>query len=511
VSLVAAAVVLYLPFYLGFRSQAGAPFILPFLMQPTRLAQFLIIFGMPLLAVTAFLVTLAARQRFRHWQTGAGAAAALVMTLFVIMLVWTWLVAAGPEFGRVSGIADELGLSLPPRPGGALDLVWGLRAVVALLPSLLMARLGSPWLVLYLAGLLALVVMVLRTWVEAENPQISRIAQIEDDENDPQIRQIEGEDSVQAKADLNSSLDTRHSSLHQRSAVGSHFDLEALGAIDAPVDADWATRAAPFALLLVLTGVLLTLGPEFVYLRDNFGVRLNTTFKFYYQAWAMFGVAAVFGLDYLWATRRSAGSKAVAAIATAGYLALLAVALLFPIYAVNSRAAEYRGPAQSADGAPLERQPATLDGLAWMARYNPSEYDAILWLREQAALWRLQSPDGPPPVVLEAVGGQYSGYGRVSAGTGLPTVLGWPGHEWQWRGSDHPEPGRREPIVEQIYTTPDLGVVGFLLDQFDVAYIYVGDLEREQYGEAGLQKFSDALEVAFANDRVTIYRWQAAQ
>jgi uncharacterized membrane protein len=92
----------------------------------------------------------------------------------------------------------------------------------------------------------------------------------------------------------------------------------------------------------------------------------------------------------------------------------------------------------------------------------------------------------------------------------LPTVLGWPGHEWQWRGSDHPEPGRREPIVEQIYTTADIGVVGFLLDQFDVAYIFVGDLEREQYGEAGLQKFSDALEVAFANDRVTIYRWQAA-
>ena len=61
-----------------------------------------------------------------------------------------------------------------------------------------------------------------------------------------------------------------------------------------------------------------------------------------------------------------------------------------------------------------------------------------------------------------------------------------------------------------IYTTTDLGVVGFLLDQFEVAYIYVGDLEREKYGEAGLQKFADGLEVAFANERVTIYRWQPA-
>ena len=38
-------------------------------------------------------------------------------------------------------------------------------------------------------------------------------------------------------------------------------------------------RYLPFALLLILTAALLTLGPEFVYLRDNFGQRLNTTFK----------------------------------------------------------------------------------------------------------------------------------------------------------------------------------------------------------------------------------------
>jgi uncharacterized membrane protein len=524
VSLVVAAVVLYLPFYLGFRSQAGAPFILPFLMRPTRLAQFLIIFGMPLLAVTVFLLTLAARQRFRHWRTGIGAAAGLVVALVVIMLLWAWLVAAGPDFGRISGIANELGLSLPPHPGGAVEPGWGLRAVVALLPSLMVARLASPWLVIYLAGLLALVVMVLRTWVEGENPQISQIAQIEEvndpqigqiwpveEEEDPQISQIsqiEDKEIVDV-ASLNSSLVTPNSSLDLRSTVGgrrSSFDIDTLAATGAPPDIDWSTRAAPFALLLVLTGVLLTLGPEFVYLRDNFGVRLNTTFKFYYQAWAMFGVAAVFGLDYLWASRRSAVSRGVAVAATVAYVGMLAVALLFPIYAVNSRAAEYRGPARGVDGTPLERQPATLDGLAWIARYNPSEYEAIMWLRQQA-----EAIDGSPPVVLEAVGGQYSGYGRVSANTGLPTLLGWPGHEWQWRGSDHPEPGRREPIVEQIYTTLDLGQVSFLLDEFDVAYIYVGDLEREQYGEQGLAKFGDALEVAFANERVTIYRWQPAR
>jgi uncharacterized membrane protein len=261
----------------------------------------------------------------------------------------------------------------------------------------------------------------------------------------------------------------------------------------------------PFALLLILTGLLLTLGPEFVYLRDNFGVRLNTTFKFYYQAWVMFGVAAVFGLDYLLSLRRNTAERLAGGAATVAYVALLGVGLLFPVYAAQSRALEYRGAARDAAGEPLERQPATLDGLAALRRFNPSEYEALMWLLENAV-----TPGEPPPVVLEAVGGQYSAYGRVAANTGLPTVLGWPGHEWQWRGSDHPEPGRREAIVEQIYTATDLGVVGFLLDEFNVSYIYVGDLESGSYGLAGLEKFRERLEVAFTNDRVTIYRWQPA-
>ena len=98
----------------------------------------------------------------------------------------------------------------------------------------------------------------------------------------------------------------------------------------------------------------------------------------------------------------------------------------------------------------------------------------------------------------------------MAANTGLPTVLGWPGHEWQWRGSDHPEPGRREGLVEQIYTAADLNTIAPLLDELGVTYIYVGDLETGTYGAAGLEKFRDRLEVAFANDRVTIYRWQPA-
>ncbi|HID24560.1 MAG TPA: NAD-dependent epimerase/dehydratase family protein, partial [Planctomycetaceae bacterium] len=49
-------------------------------------------------------------------------------------------------------------------------------------------------------------------------------------------------------------------------------------------------------LLLVLTGALLTLAVEFVYLRDVFGTRMNTVFKFYFQTWALWGIAGAYGL-----------------------------------------------------------------------------------------------------------------------------------------------------------------------------------------------------------------------
>jgi uncharacterized membrane protein len=240
-------------------------------------------------------------------------------------------------------------------------------------------------------------------------------------------------------------------------------------------------------LLLILTGTLLTLGPEFVYLRDNFGQRLNTIFKFYYQAWVLFGVAALVGLDYLLRRARPAG-QVVAGI----YGLLLVLALFFPVYGVSSRAAEYAD-LYLYGGLP------TLDGVAHLSLRNPDEYAALQWLRQNA---------NPGAVVLEAVGVQYSAFGRVAAHTGLPTLLGWAGHEYQWRGNT-PEPAVREPAVQQIYTTPDWPTTANLLNQYGVDYIYLGSLEASTYGAQVYDKFAGRLEVAYANNSVIIYRWLA--
>jgi len=264
-------------------------------------------------------------------------------------------------------------------------------------------------------------------------------------------------------------------------------------------EAEEPASPLPFVLLLILTGSLLTIGPEFVYLRDNFGVRINTVFKFYYQAWVLFGVAAPFALFFLAQHFRRGVKVVLPLLAIGGYAVLFGMGLLFPLNGVPSRAAEFRGPADAP-----ERVPPTLNGLAHIQRYNAGEYDAIMWLRNNI--------EGNP-TILEAVGGQYSNFGRFSASTGLPTVLGWAGHQYQWRGSDTPEPAERDPAVADIYRAPawESGRAAEMLNKFDVELIVVGQLEQTAYGDngrlPGAEKFTDRLQVAYENSSVTIYRW----
>ena len=73
-------------------------------------------------------------------------------------------------------------------------------------------------------------------------------------------------------------------------------------------------------------------------------------------------------------------------------------------------------------------------------------------------------------VVLEANGDSYSEYERVSAMTGLPTIMGWYVHEWLWRG-DLADINAKIADVENIYTSTDEAHVKSLLEEYDISYI----------------------------------------
>ena len=140
----------------------------------------------------------------------------------------------------------------------------------------------------------------------------------------------------------------------------------------------------------------------------------------------------------------------------------------------------------------------TLDGIAHLEEAYPEDLAAIRWLRANV--------EGAP-VVLEATGGSYTYYGRISVHTGLPTLLGWGGHELQWRGN-YEEPGKREPDIEALYTSPDQGVTSSLLDKYDISYVYVGGLERRTYGitQPVLNKFDSLMDVVYQQGDVVIYQ-----
>jgi YYY domain-containing protein len=235
-------------------------------------------------------------------------------------------------------------------------------------------------------------------------------------------------------------------------------------------------NSSSFVLLLIALGALLIIGPEFLYLRDNFGYRINTIFKFYYQAWIVLSLAAAYGIVVL--LRNMRGRWDIPFIL--GVIILLGIGLTYPALSVFNKTNNFKPPFGY-----------TLDDFDRVQRENPDEAAAILWLRA--------APDG---VVAEAVGGAYSSYARISIYTGLPTVLGWGNHEGQWR--DQALQGSRQSDMETLYTTNDWVTTQDIINRYSIRYVFVGGLERSTY-HVNEEKFNRFLRPVFQQGNVTVY------
>lgn len=260
--------------------------------------------------------------------------------------------------------------------------------------------------------------------------------------------------------------------------------------------------------LLVFTGLLVLLGVEVFFLRDFLGggeyYRMNTLFKFFIQAWVIFGVAGAVLLRQLWRSSfdwrqpwRAAWQLSVPV--------LLFASLVYPLQATRVRID---------DRFPGPRPPVgTLDGLAYMTvgRFewpagSPIElkydYDAIRWLRANVP---------GTPVLAEAKIGYYREMGmRVAAYTGLPSVTGGLHQDEQHYPA---EVGQRHADMDEFWRTADPERAWALIEQYGIGYIYVGQVERITYGDQPLRKFEalaaqGRLEPVYENQQTKIYRVQ---
>lgn len=217
-----------------------------------------------------------------------------------------------------------------------------------------------------------------------------------------------------------------------------------------------------FAMVMGLCAIGLVLIPELVYVRDiyeNGNARANTMFKLTYQAYIMFGMTMAYiifrmlVISYRKFLKAAAGIALVCLIWTFGYFG----------NSVDSWFGEVKDPSKYQG----------LNATAFLETDFPEDAAGIRWLKKNIK---------GSPVVLEANGDSYTQYERVSAMTGLPTVLGWYVHEWLWR-NDVADLNTKSGDIELIYTSKDEKQVKELLEKYNISYIFTGACEREKYGE----------------------------
>ena len=142
--------------------------------------------------------------------------------------------------------------------------------------------------------------------------------------------------------------------------------------------------------------------------------------------------------------------------------------------------------------------PLSLDAHGPLVRRNKGDAAAIDWLLKNA-------PMGS--VLLEASGDPYSEFARMSAHTGIPTVLGWANHEGLWRarvGAEDPEVAERLAAVKLFYTTPDARVAWQVVQKYGVTHVVLGDMERRTYGNPATAGFSFLYPV-FISEGTAVY------
>lgn len=262
---------------------------------------------------------------------------------------------------------------------------------------------------------------------------------------------------------------------------------------------------AAFVAGLAAAGLFILYGVELFFIGDNYInylPRFNTFYKVSLQARIVLSVAAAVAAI---AVLRAASPR-VRPLLLASFGALLAASLVYAVIAVPGRA----------DGF------ARNGGFDYAARADPSGRALVRWLAGNAAgdavvveatgrRWE-RGGDGLPRLSDQQPRIEYGAVNRISVNTGLQAPSGWPGHQLQWRGAGaRPEIARRQRLVDRVYTAPGAEEALAALRELGAAYVVVGSLERERYGDGLMPPFATFLDTVFAVGDARVHRVPVAE
>ena len=271
---------------------------------------------------------------------------------------------------------------------------------------------------------------------------------------------------------------------------------------------------------MIFVALLLIIAPEIFYVRDIYTagyLRANTMFKFCFAAFIMLSVAMSYAVMRLFWIVTKKGTYSLTCL----ILAWVFIALMFI-------PAHYTGTALTQRCGEIKKENYQgLDGVAYIDYYSSDfsyiEGEGNLISYRDCIDWFNQNVKGSP-VICEGYGVSYKDYNIVSAYTGLPTVIGWEGHEWLWRFKGvinkekdilESDPDNdvwktylfpRHADVDIIYMSEDVDEIKEVIDKYNIEYIVLGNIEYKIYDLDNTETLLKLCDVAFSSENLNVFK-----
>lgn len=233
---------------------------------------------------------------------------------------------------------------------------------------------------------------------------------------------------------------------------------------------------------------------EIYYIRDGnpIYVRVNTYFKLSLPLWPLMTLGAWSLAVKLWMTPVRPWSIA---LTRAALLILVPAVFALPILALPARTIQ----ARQGD---VEPRDATLNSFAWLhdRRGYEAEAQMLDWIRNNVAPgltvieYVAEIPFEEGPGYRSSQAGSYDYYARVASLAGRPVPLGWPHHEFQWRGpSVDPIVKRREAAIRKLYEATTTEAIHEAASELEATWVVLGKVERDHLGEEQFERLKTLL------------------